>query len=149
MTEFRNEGDSDNPYAAPVQDVGDNEEWEFGGQKLDAANARYIRVGRTAVTWEKLRLLYNLILACVTVLTAVLLLVFSHAPMNPERLMLQVFFGVFFANVFFCMGPLVDGYLSWLNLRSAFTTAGIFVLGTIVAIFLTILTVAASTMPDF
>ena len=137
-----------NPYAAPIN-VNNDEGWELTGQTLDAANVRFIRVGCTVVTWEKLRLLYNLILACVTVLTCGFLCVFSFAPFNVTRLIGTIVVGMFFANACFCFGGFADGYLSWFGWRSPFTTVVIFVIGTLISVPLTVFAVAASTMPDF
>ena len=137
-----------NPYASPVHADNDGG-WELTGQTLDAKNVRYMRVGRTVVTWEKLRLLYNLILACVTVLTCVFFLSFMSVPFNVENVIKAVIGMTFVANACFCLGPFVDVYLSWLGWRSAFTTGTFFVVGMLISIPLTVITIMASAMPDF
>ncbi len=140
-------GESTNPYTPTIHV--DDEGWELTGQTLDAKNVRLIRVGRTVVTWEKLRLVYNLILACVTLLISGYCFWRFHDVINPERLFGTVATGMFFANVCFCLGPLIDVYLSWFGWRSPFTTGVIFLIGTLIAITLAAFAIVASTMPDF
>ena len=146
--DFPAENDPANPYAPPVH-VDHDEDWELTGRTLAASSVRFIRVGRTVVRWEKLRLAYNLILAFVTILTCGLLLVFSFAPFNVGRLIGTVVVGVIVANACFCLGPLIDGYLSWFGWRSALTTGVLFAIGMLISIPLAVFAVAASTMPDF
>ena len=146
--DFSTENEPANPYA-PTVHVDNDEGWELTGQTLDATSVRFIRVGRTIVSWEKLRLAYNLILAFVTVLTCGLLLFFSFAPFNVGRLIGTVVVGVIVANACFCLGPLIDGYLSWFGWRSALTTGVLFAIGMLISIPLAVFAVAASTIPDF
>ena len=129
-----------NPYA-PMAHVESDEAWELAGQELDAKNVRLIRVGRTVVTWEKLRLAYNLILACVTVLAIGFCMIYSPVSIDTLGLIGTVVVGALFANPCFCLGPLIDGYLSWFGWRSTFSTGVIFLLGTLLSIVLVALSV--------
>ena len=88
--------------------------------------------------WEKLRLFYNLILIGETVL---ILLIHRSSLMQPKPIQLadSLLAGAIGANVCFCLGPVLNGYLEWFGLRGRFVQAGIFGLGTLVAMALTLL----------
>lgn len=137
-----------NPYA-PTVNVDHDEGWELTGQTLDAASVRFIRVGRTVVTWEKLRLLYNLILACVTVVMCGILLFSKSFSFNlAEKLVEISIAGMIIANACFCLGPLIDGYLSWFGWRSPAITWGLFLLGTLISIPLAAFAIVALIIPN-
>ncbi len=111
----------DNPYRSPrVTQV------ESGAAAGDTAAGRFAELGRVMVTWEKLRVLYNLMGAVPTLLIAFWL------PVSLKRLLLVALF----ANMCFCLGPLVDGYLTWFGIRHPAVTWILFVLGTLTMLLL-------------
>lgn len=134
-----------NPYA-PTDNIENDEGWELAGQKLDAKNVRLIRVGRTFVTWEKLRLVYNLILLCVTVLTCGFCVMCLPVSIDEGDLIGRVIVGALLANLCFCLGPLIDGYLSWFGWRSTFSTSVLFLFGTLLSIVLAALSIISPMM---
>ena len=110
-----------NPYESPYAETA------VANGVLESADV-YSKVGRVAVTWEKLRLLFNLILVGVTVVAI---------PMSPVlpadgRFVSDLVLGVVVSNALFCLGPLIDGYLTWFGLRSNAITTFLFVSGTAV-----------------
>ncbi len=94
--------------------------------------SRFETIGRVAVQWEKLRLAYNAVLLIeVMILTTGFRQLF-HAP----DLVVQYAGACLAANLCFCAGPLVDGYLSWFRIRSPVITGFLFAAGTLISIWL-------------
>ncbi len=92
----------------------------------------------TFFLWEQLRLIYNLVLVVVVVTVT--------AWNDPSKFLLPHFWGLVIpgavvANLCFFAGPVADSYLRWLGLRHESVTAGIFTLGTLLAIVLAIFSV--------
>ena len=117
----------DNPFQSP-QTVADK-------PRL-SAETKYARVGKVVVTWEKLRILYN------GVLVAIVVLVFAGGTVAGRvtddsfsvwEFAEMLIVGCLTANVAFCAGPAVDGYLSWFGLRHPAVTLVLFLVGTAVA----------------
>ena len=111
-----------NPYRSPDVGQGDSEVTE------SSRRSKLEELGSVIVTWEKLRLLYNAIGFIPTLLIA--LVVRAH----PFELVVCVFV----ANLCFCLGPLVDGYLTWFGFRQRAVTVILFVLGTLLMLLLAI-----------
>jgi hypothetical protein len=76
--------------------------------------------------WEKLRLLYNFILAVILLLSHGLSLKWQF--FHPIWLSIWLAGGIG-ANLCFFIGPLVESYLTWLGFRSRWVTGLIFVIG--------------------
>lgn len=96
----------------------------------DALDAKYRMIGRVVVTWERLRLLYNAILAG----TTLLLSLFQLAALFRPAALITLLSAAIGANACFTAGPLVDGYLSWFGVRHRGITVALFVAGVIVSI---------------
>ena len=110
-----------NPYESPTV--------ETATSAVEGVDDVHNRIGRLAVTWEKLRFLYNLILV-----VAILLAAFAR----PVRLTgtgfwSEIVLGILVANAAYCLGPLIDGYLNWFGLRLKWMTLVLFGLGTLAA----------------
>ena len=79
------------------------------------------------IRWERLRILYNLML---------ILLVLYPYDLATLRLRLPEFLvllmGAVLANLCFLAGPIAESYLYWIGIRSRAVTAGLFILGTLV-----------------
>jgi hypothetical protein len=88
-------------------------------------------IGRVVVTWEKLRIPYNVTLLLVTLETAAA--AFLKGTRSPPDTIGIAILGCIVANAAFMLGPLIDGYLSWLGLRHAGITALLFLIGTLIA----------------
>lgn len=109
-----------NPYRSP------NTFPVAPGTIESARTSRLEELGRVIVTWEKLRLLYNGIGLLPTVL--IVIVAGSHP--------FEIAGCAFLANLCFCLGPLVDGYLTWFGFRHRAVTVVLFVLGTFLMLLL-------------
>lgn len=92
--------------------------------------------------WERLRILYNLILA------AVVLLLGARSLGEPGFLRWLVA-RAFAANVLYCVGPIANAYAHWLGLRHVAVTTALFVLGTMLAVLLAAVSVNAFGLGRF
>jgi len=81
--------------------------------------------------WEKLRVVYNLILALVLFLSHGLNL--GRAFFDPLILLIWLI-GAVLANFCFLAGPLAETYLAWVGMRSRWVTAALFIGGVLVSI---------------
>src|ERR1041385_194251 len=81
--------------------------------------------------WEKLRLVYNLILAVVLFLSHGLSM--GLAFFHPLTLLIWLV-GAVLANLCFLAGPLAEAYLTWLGFRSPWGTGILFVGGVLISI---------------
>ncbi len=118
-----------NPYRSPDRSAGPEHADEF------RSRSTFEEIGRVMVTWEKLRLIYNGI-----GLFPTLILVFGAATSPVE-----IAGCAFVANVCYCLGPVLEGYLVWFGVRSRVATAILFLLGTMVMLVLAIWYVALRT----
>ncbi len=109
-----------NPYRSP----GGSE--MPGDDTKSPRSAKLEELGGLMVTWEKLRLLYNLIGLAPTLFIAVV----AQSPI------VELAACVFVANLCFCLGPLIDGYLTWFGVRQRAVTIILFVLGTMLMLLL-------------
>ncbi len=101
---------------------------------------RFHVVGKTVVAWEKLRLIYNTVMG----LFVLAVVVFSQAiaARNFAELFAQVIAGGIFANLCYCVGPIIDGYLTWFGFRHRLVTIVLFIGGTIVTMLLALVVIA-------
>jgi len=106
-------------------------EWPFDEDEQSGANEADAM--RVFFAWERLRLLFNLLLIAVTVSYAVL----SSKATHPVFWVKAVSEGVL-ANVCFCAGPVAEGYLCWLGVPRVPARWFVFVCGTVLAITLAI-----------
>jgi hypothetical protein len=96
------------------------------------------------IKWEKLRVVYNVIL-----LTVFWLFV---AP-SVDRLSVDSMYLAYYlmgglaANLCFFAGPLLESYLAWLGIRSPWLTAAIFIGGVLISLPLVTLYGAAAPRP--
>jgi hypothetical protein len=98
------------------------------------------------VRWEKLRILYNLILVFVVSLLSIALIGKYSVDL---QLMEMLVVGCFVANLCYLVGPAVDGYLTWLGVRHLAVTALLFVSGTLLAIVLAAASFVMHALPGF
>ncbi len=89
------------------------------------------------LSWEKLRLFYNLVLLAVFVLITVSSLLFNDFG-PPEisilKLLIHSAFLAFVANLFYFAGPLFESYLSWLDVQFSYQRHLIFISGLLISI---------------
>lgn len=100
------------------------------------------RIARVFRRWERLRPLYNGLLAVFVALGPA----FRHAD-APEQVFALVvcLFGAVLANLCYMAGPIAEAYLVWLGIESRIVTATLFVVGVAISLPLTILFVAGIT----
>ncbi len=110
------------PYRAPQYDT--EREWQPDEQQW-----RLYRVGETIVFWERLRWIYNAVLVITTLVTCIALPV----QVGIETPLIFVA-GALGANLCFCAGPLVSGYMTWLGVRSRVFDYCLFVGGLVIAL---------------
>jgi len=81
------------------------------------------------IRWERLRILYNL------VLTAVVILPVGGDPLTlPEPADLPILaVGAVLANLCYLAGPAAESYLAWLGLRSRWVTLALFAGGVLIS----------------
>lgn len=79
--------------------------------------------------WERLRILYNLVLVCVVLLPT------GGSFQLPDLCDLPVLaIGAVLANLCYLAGPIGEAYLAWLGLRTRWVTALLFFGGVLVSI---------------
>ncbi|HLA84139.1 MAG TPA: hypothetical protein VJL29_05050 [Thermoguttaceae bacterium] len=127
-----------NPYASPA-DLPDPS--RIHSNALSPSDRRCLQVGRVVVAWEKLRILYNLLLGLEAAVVFLLAVVFLDQSLR--GLAKTILLGGLAANLCFCAGPLADGYLSWFGLRHRAVTWSLFALGTAFSMLLGLLFLAS------
>ena len=125
---------ADNPYAAPTTEPEPLEPESTEPETLGAI------AKATFLAWEKLRLVYVAVLGLFTLIVGLPLL-------SSFSFWLTVVAGALFANACFFSGPIVESYVKWLGFRAAWLRWLLFVLGTVFASLLTIVTVATMLLP--
>lgn len=88
------------------------------------------------IKWEKLRIVYNLVLLITVVGFNTMSMGISV--LTPFLLITWVF-GAILANFCFLAGPIIESYVSWLGLRSNIVTAILFMGGLLISIPLSLL----------
>ncbi len=97
---------------------------------------------RVFLAWEKLRILYVIILALVTVL-----LTGVTGVLNLGLLRL-ILLGAVVANVAYFAGPTIETYVRWLGYNRGWPRWVMFIGGTLIAIILAIGSLATELLPD-
>jgi hypothetical protein len=103
--------------------------------------------------WEKLRIIYNVVLIFVTLLYS-MALIYSEIHMNDLKeyaffissLIGVAFFGAVFANVCFFAGPILEVYPKWLGAKFHIPRIPLFIAGTLFASFLALCALAEVSM---
>ena len=124
---------TENPYQPPEAKLVDSAADEI----LD----RYSRIGKLVVGWEKLRLLYNIILG--TFVLLLLGIAFQYVRSSILDIIPRVVLGGIFANLCFCVGPILNGYLAWIGWGHPFIRPTLFVSGTVLTMLLAIFVIFA------
>jgi hypothetical protein len=115
-----------NPYAAPAID----EPLPLAKDKPGEPTAREV-----FLAWEKLRLIYNAILAGLSL--------FLGLPrLGDPDFWFILFEGALIANVCFCLGPVLEGYAALVGVLRRGVRMLLFVLGTSLAALLTVFAIA-------
>ena len=125
-----------NPFASPPETIGVDRP-EEGVH----AEARVVRVGEEVIHWEKLRWIYNGLLAIVTLMCLVARIDWFAAPLS---LASALVFGSIGANICYSVGTILGAYLAWVGYNNRHFRLIVFVLGSCFASLLTALTILRS-----
>ena len=93
----------------------------------------------TLLGWERLRVVYNVIL--LTAYVWVFLAGDNPMAMFTVLMMVQALAMAFAANVLFFAGPLAELYLKYIGMRAPWARPALFALGTVYSVFLTVNTI--------
>jgi hypothetical protein len=93
--------------------------------------------------WEKLRIVYNVILSLV-VLSCMFRFSRSEVPSLP-----YLTYCMLMANVCFCLGPVVEGYLAMLGTQRRIVRIAVFSVGTLFASLLASMVIMLYSMRNF
>jgi hypothetical protein len=127
----------ENPYTSPQSDPRPT---PVDDGLADPAVLRLARIGEVAVAWEKLRLWYNLVLSVVALISISL---WDARLLTEPRALEMMILAALAANACFCAGPLLEGYTTWFFRPVAWLRMSIFGIGTMGAVVLTPMVVAA------
>ena len=100
--------------------------------------------------WERLRLVYNIILFAVFAVLVVDAYFSSELGAPQEPFSLILFHSAIYAliaNILYLAGPAVDSYMCWLDIRSKYSKVILFVAGTAFSIILEIGVLALELSP--
>ena len=119
-----------NPYDPPTATLVNNR-----SQTED----RFHDVGKTVVAWERLRLIYNIVMG----VFVAAVVGFSQALIARDyrQVLAEIAAGGVAANLCFCAGPIVDGYLTWFGIRNRWVTIILFIAGTILTMLLALVVI--------
>ncbi len=90
--------------------------------------------------WEKIRILYNVILFVVTIGISTLIFYSGYSENHSNKNILLVvslagaaFFGSIIANICYFAGPITESYYQWMGFDFPFPRIFLFIVGTLVA----------------
>ncbi len=107
----------ENPYSSPLHDQ----------QTDEPADQQLGRIARTTfLAWEKLRILYNVVLVFLT-------LVAAAKSVWTLSLLTMAVAGAVFANLCYFAGPIIETYVTWLGYRGKQLRVWLFISGTLFA----------------
>jgi hypothetical protein len=121
---------SSNPYQSPSE----------GGSIPPDPNPESAR--SVFLAWERLRCGYNVVLVFAVLASA-------GSSLTVFEFWEQVFLGAFAANICFCLGPVVEGYLSLIGAPRRIARWLIFVPGTLFSCLVTVVFVVTWQIPPF
>ena len=111
-------------------------------KRTDAQGPLQTIVSKVFLDWEKLRIVYIIILALIT------LLLIGPAGFSKLRLFRLIIDGAIVANVAFCAGPILETYIRWLGYDRTWPRWIMFGSGTLVSIILAVWMLATELLPD-
>ena len=113
---------SENPYSAPISATSES----VSSEPAAVSDSIWPVAKRTFLAWEKLRLLYNGILICISVAYAL-----AWSSLFTVEFWLVAVFGGIFCNVCFMLGPFIETYVAWLGFRTYLLRLVFFIAGTL------------------
>lgn len=130
---------TENPYSPPTAEAVEDQRQPPIGRGTIAtllSNAK-----ATFLAWERLRVLYVLVLGLLTVLLA-------GAELGRLKTLMVVAEGAFVANVCFFAGPLVETAIHWLGYDGKWVRWLLFICGMLLSCLLVVATLAFVDNPD-
>lgn len=121
----------ENPYASPAT---------TSDAELSPERERYAQLGEVFVSWEWLRIWYNVVLSVVALVGVLLVKPQMLLQFNELESMAAAAIG---ANACFFAGPIVEGYITWWFGPVVWLRKGIFALGTLFSVFLVMVVIVA------
>ena len=112
---------SDNPFSSPIAEDSIETSKPIKSEASFGSQAKAI-----FLAWEKLRIVYNLVLAVLTLLMGIILL--GEYAMSIQ-FWVMVVQGAIISNVCFFAGPIVETYVCWIGFRFDWLRTSLFVLG--------------------
>ncbi|HUE74856.1 MAG TPA: hypothetical protein VMP01_28575 [Pirellulaceae bacterium] len=125
-----------NPYQPPIEE----------NPAVLSISAVKTTAQEVFLAWEKLRLAYNIVLVLVTLGG---LGIVGTEFVNWRQLAVTLAIDAIVANLCFCAGPCLEGYLAWIGAERRITRTIVFVLGTILASLLALVEVYRLTGQPF
>lgn len=123
----------ENPYSSPTSDASD--------PAHAAPQTLAVIAKSTFLAWERLRVIYIILLGLLTLLLA-----------GPEllrlRTMVMVVEGAIVANLCYFAGPIIEAYVRWLGYRGKWLRWFLFISGTLVSAVLAIAAMASMLLPN-
>ncbi len=135
MTKKNNE--SANPYVASLANSDANAE-------PDAKRSVIEEIRKIFVSWELLRIPYNIILIALTLVLAIQ--GSAEIFVSPGFWMFAIQ-GALVVNICFMAGPVAESYLRWLGIQVSGLRASLFILGTLFSVILVIVTMSTNNLP--
>ena len=127
----------DNPYSSPTVDTLSTVE----AAKSVSDRTLHNIARKTFLAWERLRIIYIVLLGLLTLLLA-------GSSLVRFRTIVMIVEGAIIANVAFFAGPTVETYLGWLGYEGKWVRWFLFVGGTLLTMLLAVATMASKFVPD-
>lgn len=128
---------TENPYTATPTTISN------AIPKSEAVQTSLLEIAKSVfLAWEKLRIVYLMILALITVL-----LIGLSGILN-LRLLRLIVLGAVVANVAYFAGPTIETYVRWLGYNRAWPRWVMFIGGTLISILLAVGVLATELLPD-
>ncbi|QDV47170.1 hypothetical protein Enr13x_70790 [Stieleria neptunia] len=128
-----------NPYSTPLFDA------SSATADSQAASTKSLSLGSIAkstfLAWERLRLIFVVVLGLLTLLLA-------GPDLTKLRTLVLIAEGAIIANVCFFAGPIIETYVRWLGYDRKWVRWFLFVGGTMLTAMLAVATMASIFLPD-
>lgn len=130
-------GGMQNPYTAPVTTSNDDDL----ARPTHVASSLLEIARRTFLAWEKLRLVFIVILG-------LLVIVVAGPNLRQAKTLVLIIEGAVVANVCYFAGPIVESYARWLGYQGKWLRRVLFTLGTILVMLLAIASLTGLLLPN-
>jgi hypothetical protein len=129
----------DNPYSSPSNDI--SPDTTAALPPSESSNSLAAIAKATFLAWERLRILFIVVLGLVTVLLA-------GRNIATLRTLVLIAEGAIFANICYFAGPVVETYVRWLGYEGKWVRWFLFAGGTTLTAILAAATMGSMFLPD-